>query len=71
MQLPSEILVVHSQPERVTQLFDTMRDVGQSVVTATTARDAFSILEGAADRIRRQRRERVAEPVGEVKCDAA
>jgi hypothetical protein len=48
----SEILIVHSHPERVTHLFDTMRDVGQSIVAARTPRDAFSILEGAAERIR-------------------
>jgi CheY-like chemotaxis protein len=48
----SEILVVHSHPERVNQLFDTMRGVGHTIVTARTPRDAFSILEGAADRIR-------------------
>jgi hypothetical protein len=48
----SEILVVHAHPERVTQLFDTMRDVGQSIISARTPRDAFAILEGAAERIR-------------------
>jgi hypothetical protein len=48
----TEILVVHAHPERVTTLFDTMRDVGQSTVTARTPRDAMEILEGTAERIR-------------------
>jgi hypothetical protein len=48
----SEILIVHAHPERVTQLFDTMREVGQSTISARTPRDAFSILETSADRIR-------------------
>jgi hypothetical protein len=48
----NEILVVHAHPERVTQLFDSMREVGQSIISARTPRDAYSILETAAERIR-------------------
>jgi hypothetical protein len=47
----SEILVVHAHPERVTQLLETIRDVGQSVVPARTPRDAMSVLESSAERI--------------------
>jgi hypothetical protein len=47
----SEVLVVHAQPERVTQLLDSIRAIGQCVVSARTPRDAMSVLESAADRI--------------------
>lgn len=47
----SEILVVHAQPERVVQLLDSIREIGQCVVSARTARDAMSVLETSADRI--------------------
>jgi hypothetical protein len=48
----SEILIVHAHPERVTPLFDSMREVGQSTIVARTPRDAMSILETAAERVR-------------------
>jgi hypothetical protein len=48
----TEILVIHASPEDVTSLFDTMRDVGQSTITARTPRDAMAILESTAERIR-------------------
>jgi hypothetical protein len=48
----SEILVVHAHPERVTALFDSMRDVGQKLVLARTARDAISLLELGSERVR-------------------
>jgi hypothetical protein len=47
----TEILVVHAHPERVTPLLDTIRDVGQCVVSARTPRDALAVLESGADRI--------------------
>jgi hypothetical protein len=46
-----EVLLVHAQPERVSQLLDTIHDVGQRVVSARTPREAFSILESDAERI--------------------
>jgi CheY-like chemotaxis protein len=46
-----EVLVVHADPERVTQLLDSIRETGQSVVAARTPRDAMSVLETSADRI--------------------
>ena len=48
----TEILVVHAHPERVTALFDSMRDVGQKLVVARTARDAFVKLSRDAERVR-------------------
>jgi hypothetical protein len=48
----TEILIVHAHPERVTALFDTMRGVGQKLVVARTAREAFSQLERGAERVR-------------------
>lgn len=47
----SEVLVVHAQPERVSDLLDSIREIGQSVVSARTPRDAMSVLETTADRI--------------------
>jgi PilZ domain len=47
----SEILVVHAQPERVTELLESIREIGQCVVSARTPRDAMSVLETSADRI--------------------
>jgi hypothetical protein len=47
----SEVLVVHAQPERVTQLLDSIRKVGQCVVSARTPRDAMEVLETSAERI--------------------
>jgi hypothetical protein len=47
----AEVLVVHAQPERVTQLLDTIRKVGQTVVSARTPRDAMEILDSEAERI--------------------
>lgn len=52
LEQQTEILIVHSQPERVTALFDTMRGVGQKLVVARTARDALVQLERSADRVR-------------------
>jgi PilZ domain-containing protein len=49
---PGDILVVHAHPERENVLFDTMRSLGHRIVPARTARDAVSVLEGAAQRIR-------------------
>jgi hypothetical protein len=46
-----EVLVVHADPDRVTQLLDSIRETGQSVVSARTPRDAMSVLETSADRI--------------------
>jgi hypothetical protein len=46
-----EILVVHAQPERVTQLLESIRGIGQCVVSARTPRDAMAVLETSADRI--------------------
>jgi hypothetical protein len=48
----TEILVVHAHPERVTALFDSMRGVGQKLVVARTAREAFVQLERSAERVR-------------------
>lgn len=48
----TQILVVHSNPERVTALFDSMRGVGQKLVVARTARDAISLLERGAEQVR-------------------
>jgi len=47
----SEILVVHAEPERVTHLLDSIREIGQCVVSARTPRDAISVLDTSADRI--------------------
>ena len=47
----SEVLVVHAHPERVTPLLDSIREVGQSVCSARTPRDAMDVLERTADRI--------------------
>lgn len=49
---PGDILVVHAHPERENVLFDTMRSLGHRIVPARTARDAVSVLEGTAQRIR-------------------
>lgn len=49
---PGEILVVHAHPERENMLFDTMRGLGHRLVPARTARDAVSVLEAEAQRIR-------------------
>jgi hypothetical protein len=46
-----EVLVVHADPDRVTQLLDSIRETGQSVVSARTPRDAMNVLETSADRI--------------------
>lgn len=46
-----EVLVVDANPERLTPLLDSIRDVGQGVVSARTPRDAMSLLECAAERI--------------------
>jgi len=48
----TEILVVHAQPERVTALLDSMRDVGQKLVVARTAREAVLQLERGSERVR-------------------
>jgi hypothetical protein len=48
----TEILIVHAHPERVTALFDSMRGVGQKLVVARTAREAFLKLERSAERVR-------------------
>lgn len=48
----TEILIVHAHPERVASLFDSMRDVGQKLVVARTARDAISLLERGSERVR-------------------
>jgi hypothetical protein len=47
----SEVLVVHAQPERVEPLLDSIRDVGQSIRSARTPRDAMEVLENGAARI--------------------
>jgi hypothetical protein len=47
----SEVLVVHAQPERVSTLLDSIRQVGQSVRSARTPRDAMEVLETGAERI--------------------
>ncbi len=47
----SEILVVHAHPERVNPLLESIREVGQCVVSARTPRDALAVLESEAERI--------------------
>jgi PilZ domain len=47
----SAVLVVHAQPERVSQLLETITDVGQRVISARTPRDAIAVLESGAETI--------------------
>ncbi|MET0388422.1 MAG: PilZ domain-containing protein [Polyangiales bacterium] len=47
-----EVLIVHAHPERVTPLFDSMREVGQTTVLARTPREALEVLERGSERVR-------------------
>lgn len=47
----SAVLVVHAQPERVSELLQSITEVGQRVISARTPRDALEVLEAGADRI--------------------